>query len=99
MNALIADESGLDVTQISRKAAFRILRSLLRVRGRRTRLRKECVMALQKLANLCKGESAVAGVAGSVAGRRKSLLKEIFDAAVKAANAMGGSIGAPSSAA
>ena len=99
VNALIADESGLDVTQISRKAAFRILRSLLRVRGRRTRLRKECVMALQKLANLCKGESAVAGVAGSVAGRRKSLLKEIFDAAVKAANAMGGSIGAPNSAA
>ena len=55
--------------------------------------------ARSSAAESSEGESAVAGVAGSVAGRRKSLLKEIFDAAVKAANAMGGSIGAPSSAA
>ena len=78
VNALLVDDFGLDVTQISRKAAFRILRSLLKVRGRRSRLRKECAMALHKIASLCKGESAVAGVAGAVAGRRKNLLKEIF---------------------
>jgi hypothetical protein len=99
VNALLADDSGLDVTQISRNAAFRILRSLLRVRGRRTRLRQECGMALQKVATLCKGESAVAGVAGAVAGRRKIFLKEIFDAAMKAANAMGGALGSQSAAA
>ena len=56
-------------------------------------------MALQKLINICKSESSVAGVAGAVAGRRKSLLKEIFDAAMKAANAMGGSLGTQSAAA
>ena len=99
VNALMADDSGLDVTQISRKAAFRILRSLLRVRGRRARLRQECSMALQKLVTLCKGESAVAGVAGAVAGRRKTFLKEIFDAAVKASNAMGCTLGSQSAAA
>jgi hypothetical protein len=93
VNALISDDSGLDVTQISRKAAFRILKSLLRVRGRRTLLRTECGMALQKVASLCKGESSISGVAGAVAGRRKTLLKEIFDAVMKAANAMGSSVG------
>lgn len=89
VNALIGDGSGLDVTQMSRKAAFRILKSLLKVRGRRARMRNECGMALQKLASLCKGESAVSGVAGAVAGRRKALLKEIFDAVTKACSAIG----------
>jgi hypothetical protein len=89
VNALIVDDSEHDVTQISRKAAFRILQSLVKVRGRRSSLRKECGMALHKIASLCKGESVMSGVAGAVAGRRKSLLKEIFDAVTKAANAMG----------
>lgn len=99
VNALLVDDSGLDVTQISRNAAFRILKSLLKVRGRRTNLRKECGMALHKVAGLCKSESAVIGVAGAVAGRRKSLLKEIFDAVTKAANAMGSPVRNQSSAA
>lgn len=93
VNALIVDDSGLDVTQISRKAAFRILKSLTRVRGRRTAVRKECGIALQKLASLCKSESAVAGVAGAVAGRRKTLLKEMFDLITKAATTMESSFG------
>jgi hypothetical protein len=99
VNALLVDDSGLDVTQISRNAAFRILEGLLQVRGRRTNLRKECGMALHKLAGLCKSESAVIGVAGAVAGRRNSLLKEIFDAVTKAANAMGSPVRNQSSAA
>ena len=99
VNALVGDGSGLDVTQISRNAAFRILKSLLKVRGKRDRLRNECGMALQKLANLCKGETVFSGVAGAVAGRRKTLLKEIFDAVLKASNSMGSSIGSQSAAA
>ncbi|KAL3939161.1 MAG: hypothetical protein SGBAC_006069 [Bacillariaceae sp.] len=90
---LLEDNSGLDVTHKSRKAAFRMLKTLLTVRGRRTNLRKECEMALHKLAGLCKNESAASGVSGSVAGRRKALLKEIFDAATKATNAMGSCVG------
>ena len=90
VNALMSsDNSGLDVTQIARNAAFRILKSLLLVRGRRTKLRKDCGMALQRLAGLCKGESASTGVGGAVAGRRKALLKEIFDLVMRAANSMG----------
>ena len=73
VDALIVDDSGLDVTQISRKAAFRMLKALMRVRGRRTGVRRECGIALQKLAGFCKSESAVTGVAGAVAGRRKTL--------------------------
>jgi hypothetical protein len=99
VNALIVDDSGLDVTQISRKAAFRMLKALMRVRGRRTGLRKECGMALHKLTGLCKNESVVAGVAGTVAGRRKQLLKEIYDQCNKAAANMGVSIGTQSTAA
>jgi hypothetical protein len=97
VNALMSsDNSGLDVTQIARNAAFRILKSLLLVRGRRSWVRKECGMALQKLAVLCKGESVSTGVAGAVAGRRKALLKEIFDGVTRAANAMGSSVGSSS---
>jgi len=93
VNAVLEENSALDVTQRSRKAAFRMLQTLLTVRGRRTSLRKECGLALHKLAGLCKNESAVSGVSGPVAGRRKALLKEIFDAATKATNAMGSCVG------
>ncbi|CAJ1953893.1 unnamed protein product [Cylindrotheca closterium] len=93
VNAVLEDNSGLDVTHRSRKAAFRMLQTLLTVRGRRTNLRKECELALNKLAGLCKNESAVSGVSGTVAGRRNALLKEIFDAATKATNAMGSCVG------
>eukprot|EP00980_Cylindrotheca_fusiformis_P015907 scaffold4658_cov118-Cylindrotheca_fusiformis.AAC.13 len=99
VNSMLVDESGLDVTQISRKAAFRILRSVRQVRGRRANLRKECGMALHKIAGLCKSESAVSGVGGAVAGRRQMVLKEIFDAVIKAANAMGSPVRNQSSAA
>lgn len=88
VDALINEDSGLDVTQTSRKAAFRILKSLLQVRGRRSSLRRECANALQKLAGLCRSESALAGVAGAVAGRRKSLMKEMYDLIIKASNSM-----------
>jgi hypothetical protein len=93
VNVLIGDGSGRDVTQTARKATFRMLRSLLNVRGRqRSRIRNECGMALHKLAGLCKGENILSGVAGAVVSRRKNLLREIFDAVTKAANAMGSGI-------
>jgi hypothetical protein len=96
VNALLNDDSGTDITQICRKAAFRILKALQRITGRRSNLRKECGIVLQKLAALCKGESAVAGVLGLAAGRRKQLVKDIYDATVKAGSAMGVSVGTQS---
>ena len=98
VNALVGDGSSLDVTQISRKAAFRILKSLLKVRGR-PRFRNECINALQKLVHVCKGEASASGVAGAVAGRRKALLKEIFDTVSKSMVSLGGVVGTPSAAA
>lgn len=97
VNVLVGEGVGPDVTQTSRKLTFRMLRSLLNVKGRqRGRLRDECKIALQKLGGLCKGESIVGdankGVAGAVVQRRKALLRDIFDAVIKAANNMGSSV-------
>jgi hypothetical protein len=91
VNAL-DDEGGKDLTETCRNAAFRILGALQNVRARRSGLQNECGISLQKLANLCKSESMLAGVSGPAANMRKKLLKDIYDAAIKAANAMGTSI-------
>lgn len=91
VNTLI-EESGMDLTQVCRKATFRILSALQKVRGSRIGLKTECSLALQKLANLCKGESGVTGFSGAVANRRKALLKEIWDALIKALNGMGSGV-------
>jgi hypothetical protein len=91
VNTLI-EESGMDLTQVCRKATFRILGALQKVRGSRVGLKTECSLALQKLANLCKGESGVTGFSGAVANRRKALLKEIWDALIKALNGMGSGV-------
>jgi len=86
VNVLGEGERGMDVTQICRKAMFRMLSALQHVHGSRTGLKNECSMALQKLATLCKSEGVQSG---TVANRRKTQLKEIWDAVVKALNAMG----------
>ena len=91
VNAL-DDENGTDVTQVCRNATFRMLRALQNVRGNREGLRNECGLVLQKLANLCKGDSIMTGVSGPVANVRKKLLKDIYDAVVRSANAMGTAI-------
>jgi hypothetical protein len=89
VNVLIGEDSGIDVTQTSRMATFRMLRSLVNVRGRlRPALRNECALALNKLAGLCKGENLLTGVAGAVLSRRKNLLRDMYDQITKAANAI-----------
>lgn len=80
--ALLSDETGTDIIQRSRKAAFRILNSLIKVRARRKSF-LGCGSGLQKLRSLCKGESAANLPQESAAGRRK-ILKELFDTASKA---------------
>eukprot|EP00536_Pseudo-nitzschia_multiseries_P009957 jgi/Psemu1/306937/fgenesh1_kg.290_\ len=79
VDALFNAESSIPITQISQKAAFRILKSLARLRGVRNQTRRDCSIVLQKLTILCKSE-----LQGAVTGRRKHLLKELYDAAVKA---------------
>jgi len=78
VDALFNAESCTPVTQISQKAAFRILKALTKLRGVSNHFRRDCSLILQKLINLCKAE-----LQGTVAGRRKQLVKELYDAAVK----------------
>jgi hypothetical protein len=84
----LVGEDAADVTQKCRHAATRMLETLQRVRANRPGIRNECTSALQKLCGLCKGEAAMSGVAGAVASRRKKVLKDIYDNAVKALNGM-----------
>jgi len=81
VDALFNADSDTPITQILQKAALRILKSLTRVRGTKTHnIRSEYSMVIQKFINLCKGELQ----SGAVTGRRKQLLKELYDAATKA---------------
>jgi len=81
VDALFNADSDTPITQILQKAALRILKSLTRVRGTKTHnIRSEYSMVIQKFINLCKGELQ----SGVVTGRRKQLLKELYDAATKA---------------
>ena len=90
VNALVG-EGNLDATQVSRKATFRMLTALQKVRGYRVRLRNECVMSLQKFAGMCKGEVIVSNMQSAAATRQKNLLKELLDMVMKALDAMGSS--------
>lgn len=85
VNTLVGEGTGLDATQVSRKTAFRMLNALQKVRGYRTRLKNDCSIALQKFAGMCKGESIVAG-------RQKTLLKDLLESVGKALDAMGSGI-------
>jgi hypothetical protein len=87
---IIHEDDGHDVTQTCRRATFRMLSAMQSIHGERPALRNEARRALSKMASMCKSEGALGGVAGSVAMRRKTLLKEIWDAVVKASNSLGG---------
>jgi len=79
IDALFNADSGTPITQTSQKAAFRILNALSKLRGpARYHFQKDCNIVLQKLINLCKVE-----LQGAVVGRRKQLVKELYDATIK----------------
>eukprot|EP00534_Pseudo-nitzschia_fraudulenta_P000845 CAMPEP_0201128544 /NCGR_PEP_ID=MMETSP0850-20130426/34027_1 /ASSEMBLY_ACC=CAM_ASM_000622 /TAXON_ID=183588 /ORGANISM="Pseudo-nitzschia fraudulenta, Strain WWA7" /LENGTH=447 /DNA_ID=CAMNT_0047397763 /DNA_START=62 /DNA_END=1405 /DNA_ORIENTATION=+ len=79
VDALFNAESGKLITQTSQKAAFRILKALTKYKGTRNHFRESYNITLQRLTILCKGE-----LQGPLTGRRKQLVKELYDAAVKA---------------
>jgi hypothetical protein len=93
VHSLLGEGGGLDATQMARKTAFRMLKSLTRVRVYRTGLRNSCVMILQKLSRLCKGEEVVGNLAvAAVPARQKTILRELQEACSMAASAMGSSL-------
>ena len=75
VDAFFNTETGQLIT-----AAFRILKSLTRLKGIKfLTIRREIGVLVQKFVNLCKGELG----GGNVTGRRKQLLKELYDASTK----------------
>ena len=84
--SVLCEEGGQDITQKCRRSTFRILKALQHISGKREALRNEASMALSKITTLCKSETAMGGVVGPAAMKRKAVLKEIWDAATRAAN-------------
>lgn len=91
VNALVG-EGHLDASQLSRKATFRMLKALQKVRGHRVRLKNECVRSLQKFAGMCKGEGIILNMQSAFTNRQKMFLKDLLDMTGKALDAMGSSI-------
>jgi hypothetical protein len=81
--------TNVDFVKTSRNASFRILKILQRVRLYRTDIRNECIFFLQKFIGLCKGESLIGTLPSASTNRQKGLLKELLDAAFKAAESIG----------
>lgn len=92
VSTLVVQGTSLDSTHIARRVTFRMLNALSRVRSYRIGVYGECMMALQKLAGLCRGETIVGGLSGSVGNRQKNLLKDILDAVVATGNSLGVSL-------
>jgi len=100
VNILHEDDGRGDITQTCRRATFRMLSALQSMgeSDRRTNtsgdidIQSEARRILSKMATMCKSESALGGTTGTVAQRRKALLKELWDAIVRAGNALGGGL-------
>lgn len=78
------EEDGVDVAQTCRTATFRMLAALQSIGDDRIAIRGEARMALNKMAAMCKNESAVGAIP-----RRKVMLKEIWDAVLRCSSALG----------
>jgi hypothetical protein len=89
VNTLIGEGDGVDSTQVSRKAAFRMLNAMLKIRTFQARFKNNVSMILQKFAGMCKGESIGGALPTAIASRQKALLKDLLDAVARANESMG----------
>jgi hypothetical protein len=85
------NDKGGDSTTVCRKAALRMLKAFSLAQGGRRGVRDECLVALQKLSRMCKGEELVGGLPISIANRQKGFLREMLDGINKALLAIGSS--------
>jgi chemotaxis regulatin CheY-phosphate phosphatase CheZ len=90
VNALITDDDELDATQVSRRAAFRILSALQMIQPFQTRLKKDALVILQKFVSMCKSESAASGLPAVIASRQKKLLVKLLNSASKVVDTISG---------
>ena len=92
VNILHEDDGRGDVTQTCRRATFRMLSAIQSIESDRVETVDEARRVLSKMATMCKSENALGGTSGSVAMRRKALLKDLWDSIVLAGNALGGGL-------
>jgi hypothetical protein len=85
---LVAENAGLDATQLTRQAAFRMLKAIPLAKGYSLQVRSDCVALLQRLVDMCRGDSTL-GLPVNMTTRQKKLVKDLTEAAGKSANALG----------
>ena len=92
VNILHEDDGRGDVTQTCRRATFRMLSAIQSLESGRVQMVNEARRVLSKMAVMSKSENALGGASGSVATKRKALLKDLWDSIVLAGNALGGGL-------
>jgi hypothetical protein len=88
VNALITDGDELDATQVSRKAAFRLLKALQMIQPFQTHFKNDVLRMLQNFAIMCKSEAIASGLPTAIATRQKNLLKKLLDCVGKVNDSM-----------
>jgi len=92
VNVTCEERSGEDITLNCRRAMFRMLSALQGITGIRTCLKGEALLALTKLAGLCKNDINGNGLTGAAAKKRNILMKDIWDTLVRTISALGGGV-------
>ncbi len=85
------EENGQDITLMCKEATFQMITTLSKIHPRSI-LKKDAIVYLTKIANLCKSENAAGGATGAAALKRKNLLKGIWDRCDSSCKALGCSL-------
>lgn len=92
VNITCEERSGQSYVSDCRKSMFRMISALQGITGTRTSLKSEALLALTKLAGLCKNDGNGSGLTGTAAKKRNILMKEIWDTLVRTICALGGGV-------
>lgn len=85
------EENGQDITLMCKEATFHMITTLSKIHPRSI-LKKDAIVYLTKIANLCKSENAAGGASGAAALKRKNLLKGIWDRCDSSCKSLGCSL-------
>ncbi len=86
---VIRDQNGEDTTHLCRKYLLRMLSAVKIIKEDTPKIRNESRIALSKLAGFCKNDMNFSGLTGAAAQRRKVIIKELWDALVRANTSLG----------
>jgi hypothetical protein len=89
---VLCDEKEQDITQSCREQLFRMLAALQDISSNRKNLKGEAILALSKLASLCKSDVTSGDLSANALLKRKRLLDKVWDSIVKVNEAFGGGV-------